>query len=181
MIEVNGKEYPLWSQFVEGKEKWIGGRLEDSGDSMDRHMGLIDNDLSTEIIDIILRPNGETSAWFEVKGKDFSCGFDISCGGIGAGKEGWLTFHGYMGHEWRIKEKTEIKEPFSSDDRGNVVDFYELCEDGSYEPCGHLDREAGESGNELGWINDQGIELENWARKNGYDIEISEALLKETE
>lgn len=79
-----------------------------------------------------------------------------------------------------VKEKTEIKEPFSADDRGNVVDFYELCEDGSYEPCGRLDREAGESGDQLGWINDQGIELENWARKNGYDIEITEAIKENT-
>lgn len=108
MIEVNSKEYPLWSQFVENKEKWIGGRLEDSGDSMDRGMGLVDGDLSTEIIDIQLLPNGDESAMFQVVGKDFTCGFDVSCGGIGAGKDGWLTFHGYMGHEWRIKERGNV-------------------------------------------------------------------------
>ena len=25
MITIEGKEYPLWSQFVEKKEEWIGG------------------------------------------------------------------------------------------------------------------------------------------------------------
>jgi len=35
-MNVNGKEYPLWGQFVERKEEWIGGLLLDEGDSMDR-------------------------------------------------------------------------------------------------------------------------------------------------
>ena len=29
MIEVNGKVYPLWGQFIERKDEWIGGILED--------------------------------------------------------------------------------------------------------------------------------------------------------
>ncbi len=105
MINVNGKDYPLWSQFVEGKDKWIGGRLEDSGDSMDRNLGLISGNMSTEITDVTLKPNGEDSAMFSVEGKDFGCAFDVGHGGIGKGDEGWITFHGYMGHTWRIKAK----------------------------------------------------------------------------
>ncbi len=27
MLEVYGREYPLWSQFVERKTEWIGGHL----------------------------------------------------------------------------------------------------------------------------------------------------------
>lgn len=103
-MTVNGKEYPLWSQFIEKKDQWIGGTLEDSGDIMDRHMGA--KTVSTEILDIRLEPNGEDSAYFTVTGKDFSCGFDVRHGGvIGNGKPGWITFSGYMGHTWRIQVK----------------------------------------------------------------------------
>lgn len=64
-ILINGKHYPMWSQFVEKKSQWIGGKL------IDHDMGL---DEETEITDIVLRENGETSAWFDIVGKDFSWG-----------------------------------------------------------------------------------------------------------
>jgi len=99
-MKVNGKEYPMWSQFIEKKDKWIGGILED------HDMGEC---VSTKITDITLEPNGETSAFFSVEGEDFGCGFDVKVGGIGSGDEGWLTFYGYGGHVWRIKEPD--KEP----------------------------------------------------------------------
>ena len=100
-IIVNGKEYPLWSQFVARKKEWIGCVLEDFGDSMDKRMGF--KPAQTEITDICLLPNGDDSAFFSVNGKDFGCGFDVSGGGVIGGEEGWLTFSGYGGHEWRIK------------------------------------------------------------------------------
>jgi len=93
MIEVNGKVYPMWSQFVEDKEKWIGGILED-----------LEYGGSTIITDVELVPNGEASAFLQVNGEEFGCGFDVSCGGIRAGDKGWITFSGYGGHTWRIKE-----------------------------------------------------------------------------
>jgi len=102
-MEINGKTYPLWEQFVEKQEQFIGGILEDSGDSMDKRMGF--TPAKTIITGIELKPNGYDSAYFTVNGKDFSCGFDVQCGGITAGKEGWITFSGYMGHSWRIKTK----------------------------------------------------------------------------
>ena len=40
MKEINGREYPLWEQFVEKQSKWIGGTLQDFGDLMDRAIGL---------------------------------------------------------------------------------------------------------------------------------------------
>ena len=92
---VNGKEYPLWSQFVERQKEWIGGILED------HDMGML---MKTEITGIELVPNGDDSAFFSVDGKDFSCGFDVNYGGIQAGEEDWLTFSGYGGHTWRIKQ-----------------------------------------------------------------------------
>lgn len=106
---VNGKEYPMWSQFVERKDEWIGGLLKDIGDSMDHRMGFGGGE--TEITDITLEPNGEDSAYFSVTGKDFSCGFDVQYGGVSGAQEfgeDWLTFSGYGGHTWAIKQK-EIK------------------------------------------------------------------------
>jgi len=103
---VNGKEYPLWGQFIDRKEEWIGGTLQEFGDNMDR-MIHGDNmpELITTIKDIELRPNGKESAFFAVEGEAFGCGFDVGAGGITAGEDGWITFSGYGGHMWRIKQK----------------------------------------------------------------------------
>jgi len=104
MIEINGKEYPLWSQFVERKEKWIGGTLQDFGDSIDRTFGF--SSASTKITDITLKPNGTDSAFFCIEGKDFGSGFDTQYGGISGFQEpGWLAFSGYGSQKFRIKEK----------------------------------------------------------------------------
>lgn len=106
-MKVNGKNYPLWGQFVDRKEEWIGGILEDFGDSIDSHMGF--NGAKGEIADIVLDPNGDTSAYFQVLTADgWGCGFDVSCGVISGdpkNEKGWITFHGYGGHKWRIKQK----------------------------------------------------------------------------
>lgn len=103
MITINGKQYPLWSQFVERKKEWIGSILEDSGDPMDRSFGFRGE--QTTITDIVLKENGEDSAFFEVIGIDFSCGFDVKHGGIVGGNNEyeWISFSGYNGHKWRIK------------------------------------------------------------------------------
>lgn len=93
MIEINGKHYLLWSKFVERKNEWIGGILED-----------LDGCPPTKITDIELIPNGKDSAFFRVKGEDYDCGFDVKYGGVdGRGEKRWLTFSGYGGHFWRIK------------------------------------------------------------------------------
>lgn len=94
-LVINGRRYPLWSQFVQNKSKWIGGVLED------RDMGM---SMKTVITDVELRSNGDDSAFFEVHGEDFGCGFDVTYGGVTSGESGWITFSGYGGHEWRIKE-----------------------------------------------------------------------------
>ena len=104
-MKVNGKTYPLWGQFVEKQNEWVGGILDDSGDSMDRALGM--KGMTTKIKEIKLRENGDTSAFFEVIGNDFSCGFGVEYGGIVSGEEGWITFSGYGGHTWRIS-KTKI-------------------------------------------------------------------------
>ncbi len=92
---INGKSYPLWSQFVHRAAEWVGGTLEDReyGESM-----------TTTITGIELTPNGDDSAFFAVVGTDFTCGFDVAYGGIEGGDEDWTTFSGYGGHSWRIKK-----------------------------------------------------------------------------
>lgn len=95
MITVNGKAYPLWSQFVEREEEFIGSILEDLDEG---------GSMKTIITGITLKPNGKNSAFFRVNGKEFSCGFDVGVGGIIGGEKGWLTFCGYSGHIWRIKK-----------------------------------------------------------------------------
>ena len=91
---VNGKKYPMYSQFIERKDEWIGNTLDDY--DMGGHM-------STIITDITLEPNGEESAYFSIVGEDFTCGFGVHNGGIGAGADGCITFHGYGGHEFKIE------------------------------------------------------------------------------
>ena len=103
-MEVNGKAYPFWGQFIEKKEEFIGGVLEDSGDTMDRALFGVEP-MKTTITNIELLPNGDDSAYFSVEGEDFGCGFDVEHGGVTAGEEGWITFSGYGGHTWRMKGK----------------------------------------------------------------------------
>lgn len=101
-MEVNGKDYPLWSQFVERKEEWIGGILEELQDSFPQGVGKASQ---TEITDITLTPNGDDSAKFNVEGKDYGCGFGVEYGGVVGGEDGWITFSGYGGHLWRIQQR----------------------------------------------------------------------------
>jgi hypothetical protein len=99
LTTVNGKIYPLWSQFIERKNEWIGGKLHD-----------LECD-PTELLDIQLNPNGEDSAYFLIKGKDYDCGFDVSCGGIAPGNGAGLTFSGMYGLNFKIyKANEEINE-----------------------------------------------------------------------
>lgn len=107
---INGKRYPLWQQFVDRQNEWLGGKLVDDGDAMDRRM-FGDDPNETEITGIELKPNGKESAMFYVCGKDFDCGFDVGCGGIGEQKDdNSLQFHGYGGHTFRIYKPESQKE-----------------------------------------------------------------------
>ncbi|MDD4970706.1 MAG: hypothetical protein PHT07_14865 [Paludibacter sp.] len=99
---VNGKEYPMWSQFVERKDEWIGGKLQELSDSYPRVSD--DESSETTITDIRLEPSGNDSAYFSVDGLDYGCGGDVHYLGVTAGEEGWITLSGYGGHTWRIKQ-----------------------------------------------------------------------------
>jgi hypothetical protein len=101
-IVINGKVYPFWQKFVHRQDEWIGGILEDRGDSMDRAMGAEPS--QTKITGITLKENGPDSAYFTIEGEEFSCGADVAWCGIIPGEDPWLTFSGYGGHTWRIKK-----------------------------------------------------------------------------
>lgn len=94
------EKFPMWSQFVEKKKSFIGGVLQELQDSWPRVSD--EESTKTVITDIRLTPNGEESAFFEVIGKDYSCGGSTSVLGITAGENDWITFSGYGGHKWRI-------------------------------------------------------------------------------
>ncbi len=100
-IIVNGREYPMWSQFVQRQAEWIGAVMEDFGNSVDQGFGL--KPKTTRIISIELNPNGTKSALFLIRGESFNCGFDVRVGGVTGGEDGWITFSGYGNHKWRIK------------------------------------------------------------------------------
>lgn len=99
-IVINGKVYRMWQQFVHQKEKWVGGTLTDYGDSLDKQITPEYFPMKTKITDIKLEANGKNSAFFEITGKDFSCGSDVKELGILANG----NFHGIIGHEWSISK-----------------------------------------------------------------------------
>jgi hypothetical protein len=94
---VNGRRYAMWSGFVNRKEAFIGARM------IDTDMGRV---AETVVTDITLEPNGGESAFFTVHGKEFDCGFDVKYGGVSSAKPGWIEFHGYGGHTWRIESRS---------------------------------------------------------------------------
>ncbi len=90
-MKVNGKTYPMWGKFVKRKNEWIGGALKEI--NTDRICGPVGETYETKITDIELVPNGKESAFFRVKGEDFSCGFDVGSGGVCGENwgEGWIV------------------------------------------------------------------------------------------
>jgi hypothetical protein len=92
---VNGRHYPMWSQFVEKKSEWIGGKLHETDN--------IAGTCETTITDIKLEPNGDDSAMFIIKGKDFDATCDVRFLGI-AGKGNGLILHTQFGTSWRISK-----------------------------------------------------------------------------
>lgn len=105
-FNLDSNSYPLWRQFVEKQNMFIGGVLEDSGDTIDRAQGI--NSMQTKILGIKLEANGNDSAIFSVIGENFSCGFDVSVGAISDVDNEWITFSGVLGHTWRIKKPVNI-------------------------------------------------------------------------
>lgn len=101
----------MWDDLVKQKEKWIGGKLMDYGDSMDRRLfkeGTFPSE--TTIVDIEL-----TDEQISIKGEGFSSGGSRKYIGIvGSSQFGYpkngLVFNGYGGHEFHIIKPNERKE-----------------------------------------------------------------------
>jgi len=98
----------MWQELVDKKDQWVGGKLKDFGDTIDR--ALVKPELigmETTIVDFRL-----TDKWFEVIGEDFNCGGSRDHIGItGSPKfpiEGsGLAIAGYAGHEFHITMNRE--------------------------------------------------------------------------
>ena len=93
-MKVCGKEYSLWPQFVERKDEFIGGKLEDLSESPAAE---------TEITDITFAD--ASGPVFCIHGKDFDCSFNVNYGFIaanGAPVKGQLTFGTRFGMTFRI-------------------------------------------------------------------------------
>jgi hypothetical protein len=99
---VNGKVYPMWSQFVEKQSEWIGGALTEFEGA---------DAFETTITGIELLPNGTGSAYFRVFGKKFNCGFDVEFGYIvPCGEPGEIHMAGSFGPRFSItKARGEVK------------------------------------------------------------------------
>lgn len=94
----------MWQELVDQKDKWIGGKLIEHGDPMDRAMmkeGTFP--METTIVDFNL-----TDEWFGVVGEDFECGGSRECVGIsGTRVENGLALYGYGGHRFDIVKPTQ--------------------------------------------------------------------------
>jgi len=92
----------MWQHLIDQKEKWIGGKLLDYGDSMDRCMFPDEIPMTTEIVDFIL-----DDEYFFVVGKDFRSGGLRSVVGIMTHgsfpiPQGGIAIFGYGSHEFHI-------------------------------------------------------------------------------
>lgn len=99
-MEVNGRYYPMWGDFVKKKKKFIGGKLTEYSSY---------GNPETTIKDITLTANGDDSAWFQVTGEDFRCGFDVQHGCLDPNVDGvgGVGFSGTYGPHFRVQEVTE--------------------------------------------------------------------------
>lgn len=152
----------LLLQIVQNKNEWIGGVLyvESSGQT-------------TEIIDIELRPNGETSKAFFIKGKEFLCGFDVNYGEIDPNEQPKNGIHFITNGI-----KFGIEKPLSKEDKASVTlkkritgqvdlshyqdgNLYYRCEDGFEFPV-----PVSQCGSARFLNKDKGILFMKWIKKH---------------
>lgn len=89
----------MWKDLIDQENKYIGGKLIEYPDRIDKVMGFEIEE--TTITGFLL-----TDEWFEVKGKDFSCGGSRETLGISNNQKGkGLLITGFGGFEFQIIEK----------------------------------------------------------------------------
>lgn len=100
------EQYPEIQKLVSEKAKYIGWKLTDSGDAMDRRI-FGGETMSTIVTDIIFElSEDQTDASLIIKGEDFDCGVNVEYGGVReyADDADAIHFYGYMGHSFVIKK-----------------------------------------------------------------------------
>lgn len=98
---INSKTYPMWSQFVERKNEWVGGKMFE----VDSVMGATP---MTEIVNIELVPNGPESAMICIRGIDYDCCADVQYCGIGGTDQlqpGFLAIFTQFGSTYYIQQR----------------------------------------------------------------------------
>lgn len=100
MEPINGKFYPMWSQFVDKKENFIGREMIETDNLMGAKQ-------PTLITDVTLEPNGIDSAMISFHGQHYSFGVDVKHLGIGAKDTypGYLNLTTFFGCDLYIGEK----------------------------------------------------------------------------
>lgn len=93
MKEINGKVYPMYQQFLDNVEDFIGRKLIEHDNFWD--------DSETTITGFDLVENGEDSAMFVIKGGAFDASFDVKYSGL-ISRNGNLCFSTNFGTEWEI-------------------------------------------------------------------------------
>lgn len=101
------EDYPRLMDIVARKNEYIGWKLQDSGDSMDRRM-FGNEKMETVVKDITFTlDDDKVSASFTVIGDRFTCGFNVKYGGgvksFAPGDKA-IEFYGYMGQSFMIYE-----------------------------------------------------------------------------
>lgn len=98
------EQYPEIQKLIIEKARYIGWKLIDSGDAMDR--GILDGRTTSTVVTDILFELSEDStiASLTIKGKDFDCGVNVKYGGVRNYNDGAdiIHFYGYMGHSFTI-------------------------------------------------------------------------------
>jgi hypothetical protein len=100
MEAINGKTYPMWGQFVDNKDQWIGGTMRE----FDRQCGPAP---SEKITDIKMEPNGTDSAMFVVCGETYQWSCDVQSLSVGGGDNpvGGIRLHTRWGDHCDITRK----------------------------------------------------------------------------
>lgn len=92
---INGKRYSMWGGIVDGKDRFIGGKLIDTDA----------DDATTTIKDLTLEPVGDCVI-FSIVGEDFTCSTNVQYAGVRANPRGpGLAIACFGGMEFLMEPK----------------------------------------------------------------------------
>lgn len=100
---ITKNERKILKEIVEHKNLFVGGLLQDFGDDLRRFTDDLSRKVRYRMLETRIVHISLTRGFFKVDGKKFSCGFDMESGNIIYRERGWITFRGFLGHQWRIQ------------------------------------------------------------------------------